>query len=130
LIAPIETVPAIAQNPPAVSGAKPPVSLGAQVFAGNCANCHDWTGKGAQSPYASLLGSRTVNDPAATNILAIVLSGSKSPLPAEHVFMPPFGHGHSDDEIAAVATFINGYFGNGTAALTAADVVTARKALP
>jgi len=129
-IAPIETVGAITQNPPAVSGAKPAAGLGAQVFAGNCANCHDWNGKGAQTPYASFLGSRTVNDPAATNIMAIVLSGSKMPLPAEHVFMPPFGRGHSDDEIAAVSNFINGHFGNGTAALTAADVVKARKALP
>jgi mono/diheme cytochrome c family protein len=129
-VAPIETVPAIAQNPPAVSGAIPPTNLGAQVFAGNCANCHDWNGKGAQSPYANLLGSRTVNDPAATNIIAIALSGSKTPLPAEHVFMPPFGRGHSDDELAAVTNFINGHFGNGTANVTVTDIEKARKALP
>jgi mono/diheme cytochrome c family protein len=107
----------------------PPTSLGAQVFAGNCANCHDWDGKGVQSPYATLLGSRTVNDPAATNLMAILLSGSSAPLPAEHVFMPPFVRGHSDDELAAVANFINGYFGNGTAQITAADVSSARMAL-
>ena len=129
-INPIENAPAIAQNPPAAEDASPPVSLGEQVFAGNCANCHDWDGKGVQSPYATLLGSRTANDPAATNLLAIMLSGSKARLPAEHVFMPPFVHGHSDDELAAVANFINGYFGNGTASVTAVDIDKARRSLP
>jgi len=129
-IAPIQTVPAIAQNPPAASGATPAAGLGEQVFAGNCANCHNWDGNGAQSPYAALLGSRTVNDAAATNMLAILLSGSHVSLPAEHIYMPPFGKGHSDDELAAVANFVNGYFGDGTATVTPADVDKARKMLP
>src|SRR5580698_4247302 len=126
----IDNAPAIAQSPPAANETSPPPGLGVQVFAGNCANCHDWNGKGVQSPYANLLGSRTVNDPDATNLMAIVLSGSNAPLPIEHAFMPPFGHGHSDDELAAVANFVNGYFGNGQAKVTAADIDKARKALP
>jgi mono/diheme cytochrome c family protein len=126
----IETLPAISLNPPAAAAVEPPEDLGEQVFAGNCANCHDWDGKGVQSPYAALVGSRTVNDPAATNLMAILLSGSSTPLPAEHVFMPPFVRGHSDDELAAVVNFVNGYFGNGTAKVSAADIDAARKALP
>ena len=35
--------------------------------------------------------------------MAILLAGSNAPLPVEHAFMPPFAHGHSDDELAAVA---------------------------
>jgi mono/diheme cytochrome c family protein len=128
-IAPIETVPAIAQNPPAASGAAPPGGLGEQVFAGNCANCHDWDGEGAQSSYANLRGSRTVNDPTATNLMAILLSGSDQKLPAQHIFMPAFVRGHSDDELAAVANFVNGYFGNGTSAITATDIDKERKSL-
>ncbi len=126
----IDNATAIAQNPPAATETSPQPGLGVQVFAGNCANCHDWNGKGVQSPYASLLGSRTVNDPDATNLMAIVLSGSNAPLPIEHAFMPPFGRGHSDDELAAVANFVNGYFGDGTTHVTAADIDKARKALP
>jgi mono/diheme cytochrome c family protein len=126
----IENASAIAQNPPAATEASPPSGLGEQVFAGNCANCHDWDGKGVQSPYAALLGSRTVNDPDATNLMAILLAGSNAPLPVEHAFMPPFVHGHTDDELAAVANFVNGYFGNGTTHVTAADIDKARKALP
>ena len=44
--------------------------------------------------------------------------------------MPPFARGHSDDELAAVGNFVTGFFGNGTAHITAADIVKARKALP
>jgi mono/diheme cytochrome c family protein len=129
-IGPIENAPAIAQNPPAANDISPPASLGVQVFAGDCANCHDWDGKGVQSPYANLLGSRTVNDPDATNLMAILLAGSNAPLPVEHAFMPPFARGHGDDELAAVANFVNGFFGNGTTKVTAADIDKARKALP
>jgi mono/diheme cytochrome c family protein len=104
--------------------------LGVRVFAGNCANCHDWDGKGVPSPYADLCGSRTVNDPDATNLKAILLAGSNAPLPVEHAFMPSFARGHSDDELAAVANFVNGFFGNGMAKVAAADIEKARKALP
>ena len=44
--------------------------------------------------------------------------------------MPPFSRGHSDDELAAVANFVNGYFGDGSATVTAADVDKTRKTLP
>jgi mono/diheme cytochrome c family protein len=126
----IEDEPAIAQNPPASTNGKPAGGLGEQVFAGNCANCHDWDGKGVQSPYAALAGSRAVNDPSATNLMTVLLSGSKAKLPAQHVFMPPFERGHSDDELAAVINFVSGYFGNGQAHVTAADIADARKSLP
>jgi mono/diheme cytochrome c family protein/uncharacterized membrane protein YphA (DoxX/SURF4 family) len=125
----IDNEPAVAVNAPAAMGATPPSNLGARVFSGNCANCHDWDGKGVQSPYAALLGSRTVNDPDATNLKAIMVTGSNMPLPIEHAFMPTFAHGHSDDELAAVANFVNGYFGNGTANVSAADIDKQRGAL-
>lgn len=125
----IENTSAIAQNPPATTEASPQPGLGEQVFAGNCANCHDWDGRGVQSPYAGLVGSSTVNDPEATNLIAILLAGSNAPLPVEHAFMPSFAHGHTNDELAAVANFVNNYFGNATARVTAADIDKARKSL-
>jgi hypothetical protein len=81
-----------------------------------------------QSPYADLRASRTVNDPDATNLTAILLAGSNAPLPVEHAFMPPFARDHSDDELAAVANLVNGFFGNGAAKVTAADIDKARRA--
>jgi mono/diheme cytochrome c family protein len=126
----IENAPPIALDPPAATEESPQPDLGEEVFAASCANCHDWDGSGVQSPYASLLGSRTVNDPDATNLIAILLAGSNAPLPIEHAFMPPFAHGRTDDELAAVANFVNHYFGNGTTNVTAADIDKSRKSLP
>jgi mono/diheme cytochrome c family protein len=61
---------------------------------------------------------------------ARLLTGWNAPLPVEHAFMPPFARGHSDDDLAAVANFVNGFFGNGTTKVTAADIGKAQKALP
>jgi mono/diheme cytochrome c family protein len=64
------------------------------------------------------------------NLTAILLAGSSAPLPVEQAFMPPFARGHSADELAAVANFVNGFFGNGTTKVTAADIDKTRQTLP
>lgn len=129
-VQPITTVPAVAEAPPAAKSAPPPANLGSRIFGGECANCHRWDGSGAQSRYATLLGSRTVNDPDATNLVAVLLAGNDVRYPTGRVYMPPFGKGRSDDELAAVANFTSAYFGNGTAHVTAADIDRIRKSLP
>jgi len=123
-ISPIRNAPAIATAVTAASTAA--ASLGQRLFAGECANCHSWDGTGAQSPYAALLGSRTVNDPGGTNLMAVLIEGAQFHFPRENVFMPPFARAHSNDEIAAVANFVSTTFGNGTAKVAAADVAKAR----
>ena len=89
-----------------------------------------WPFAKASLSFSGSSSSRTVNDPDATNLTAILLAGSNAPLPVEHAFMPPFARGHSDDELAAVANFVNGFLGNGTTKVTAADIDKTRKALP
>ncbi|MGO9398401.1 MAG: hypothetical protein ACLP19_11245 [Xanthobacteraceae bacterium] len=41
-----------------------------------------WTGVSAISPYATIAGARAVNDPQATNIAQIVISGTTRHTPA------------------------------------------------
>ena len=50
-------------------------SRGKAMYAGACAGCHDWTGVSPVIPYATLTGVRSVNDPTATNVVQVVLSG-------------------------------------------------------
>lgn len=126
----IDTGPVVARDPPARKEASPSMGLGEEVFAANCANCHNWNGEGVQSPYADLIGSNTVNDPNGTNLINVVLGGSKIELGGQKVFMPPFAVGHSDDELAAVVNFVNHYFGNGTSRVTAANIDAAKQWLP
>ncbi|HVV93371.1 MAG TPA: cytochrome c [Hyphomicrobiales bacterium] len=128
-VRPIANAPAVATDPPARQSPAAPVALGdlgTRTFAGECAGCHAWDGSGVQSPAAALIGSRTVNDPAGTNLVNVMLEGVYLDLNGGPVFMPPFAAAHSNDEIAAVANFVNHRFGNGAAHVTAADVVSAR----
>jgi mono/diheme cytochrome c family protein len=100
---------------------------GARIFAGACAGCHAWNGTGLQSEYATLLGSRSLQDPRATNLVQVILEGTRLQTPDGTVFMPPFAASYSDSEIASAANFIGHQFGNASP-LTANDVGKRRRA--
>ncbi|MGB9317269.1 MAG: cytochrome c [Pseudolabrys sp.] len=96
--------------------------LGRKVFEQACASCHSWTGVSALSPFATISGSRAVNDPTATNAAQIVISGTRRFTPPGAMSMPAFGSTYSDTEIAAVANYVTGRFGSAASKLTAKDV--------
>lgn len=101
--------------------------LGLRVFEGACASCHHWNGSGAQSPYADLLGNRTVNDPTGVNLTQVILHGSSLEFPLSNMFMPAFGRAYSDAEIAAVANYVTGRFGARASTLTPDQIAKRRK---
>ena len=92
------------------------------MFAQACVSCHSWTGESALSPFATISGGRAVNDPAATNVAQIVISGTRRFTPPGAMSMPAFGSTYSDTEIAAVANYVTGRFGSAASKLTAKDV--------
>jgi mono/diheme cytochrome c family protein len=100
---------------------------GKMVFASACASCHGWSGESPVSPMATLTGTWAVNDPAATNVAQIVLSGTKRHTPDGALSMPAFGDAYSDDEIAAVANYVTARFGTKGSKLTAKDVAELRE---
>ncbi len=100
---------------------------GKMVFEGACVSCHSWTGESAISPMATLTGAWAVNDPGATNVAQIVISGTKRHTPDGALSMPAFGNAYSDDEIAAVANYVTARFGTRGSKLTAKDVAELRK---
>jgi mono/diheme cytochrome c family protein len=137
LVVYLRTVPAIAApdlpattaSPAAVSPGEAKVSteaLGKKVFEEACVSCHDWTGVSAISPYATLTGARTVNDPAATNVAQIVISGTRRLTPKGVISMPAFGGAYSDVEIAAVANYVTARFGSAPSKITDKDVAELR----
>ena len=67
------------------------------MFQGACVSCHGWTGESAISPMATLTGAWAVNDPGATNVAQIVISGTKRHTPEGALSMPAFGNAYSDD---------------------------------
>jgi mono/diheme cytochrome c family protein len=100
--------------------------LGRRVFEGACVSCHNWTGVSAISPYATIAGTRTVNDPHATNVAQIVISGTTRHTPSGVLSMPAFGGIYSDAEIAAVANYVTQRFGNERATISDKDVAELR----
>ena len=97
------------------------------IFAGACASCHDWTGVSPTSKYATLTGVRAVNDPSATNVAQTVINGVIRKTAEGIIFMPAFGDGYSDADIAAVSNFVTARFGAEGGHLTEKDIVSLRK---
>jgi mono/diheme cytochrome c family protein len=138
MVAYLRSVPAIASAdlpattaPPAPAshrdGGSTPDPRGKMVFQGACVSCHGWTGESAISRHATLTGAWAVNDPSATNVAQIVISGTKRHTPEDAVSMPAFGSAYSDAEIAAVANYVTARFGSKASRITAQDVAELRK---
>jgi len=102
-------------------------ALGLRIFEGACVGCHAFDGSGAVSKYATLLGTRTVNDSAGTNATQALLVGTHLHTMLGKEFMPGFGNGYSDAELAAVINFVTGRFGT-PSALSPEEVAKRRQA--
>ncbi len=137
MVAYLRSVPAVASAdlpatlaPPASASHKEGGTAdarGKMVFEGACVSCHGWTGQSAVSSFATLTGAWAVNDPGATNVAQIVISGTKRHTPDGVLSMPAFGNAYSDDEIAAVANYVTARFGSKGSKLTAKDVAELRE---
>jgi mono/diheme cytochrome c family protein len=101
--------------------------LGLDIFEGACVGCHSFDGDGAVSKYAALLGTRTINDPAGTNATRVLLQGTHLDAAIGKEFMPGFGNGYSDAEVAAVVNYVTAQFGT-PSAVSPEDVAKRRQA--
>jgi mono/diheme cytochrome c family protein len=70
---------------------------------------------------------RAVNDPSATNVAQTVINGVNRQTADGTIFMPAFGEGYSDDDIAAVSNYVTARMGAQGAHLTAQDVSSLRQ---
>lgn len=109
--------------------------LGAQVYSANCASCHGFNGQGSKDGYYPSLfhNSATANG---SNLLAAILLGVNRETKEGHVFMPPFGaqpnavNHLSNDEIAALANYIQVSYGSGAPGIKPEDVAVIRAGGP
>jgi predicted lipoprotein with Yx(FWY)xxD motif/mono/diheme cytochrome c family protein len=76
------------------------MTAGGTLYSRHCAACHGRQGGGGAGPRLSGNGDLASN----TRVVRQILNGGP--------FMPPFGNVLSDDEVAAVATFIRNSWGN------------------
>jgi mono/diheme cytochrome c family protein len=93
---------------------------GAATFASTCAACHQTTGSGLPGVFPPLAGSEWVNG-RDTTVAAIVLNGITGSLTVKgstyNGTMPTFKAQLSDDQIAAVLTYVRAQWGNTSPAI-------------
>jgi mono/diheme cytochrome c family protein len=104
----------------------PEHAQGLKLFESACASCHQWNGKGQQTPYASLVGTRGVNDATGTNVTQAILQGVNLRVADNDVYMPAFGAAYTDTEVAALANYVIAQFGGKDGSVTPADVAKRR----
>lgn len=106
---------------------------GRKVYAAQCAVCHGAEGRGQTPSYPPLAGNKSITMASPVNSIRMVLNGGYPPgtrkNPRPHG-MPPFSHMLSDDEVAAVVTYIRVAWGNSGTPVTAAQANELRKLLP
>jgi mono/diheme cytochrome c family protein len=118
-----------APKPAAQAAQKPPerkmLERGAAVYGEHCAECHGDKGEGAPPAYPALAGNPSMNAAVAANGIKAILNGGYAPATAGNprpYGMPPYFARLSDQEVAAVLTYIRGAWGNGGAPVSSVDV--------
>lgn len=103
--------------------ANPAASPGTVLYLGHCASCHGADGMGQPPRIPRLAGNPSVLGHDATSAIHVVLDGAG---PAEGSHMPGFRSILSDEQIAAVVSFIRQAWGNGADGIDPAAVSVVR----
>jgi mono/diheme cytochrome c family protein len=133
----LKALPQRDAEPPPTSQARlvaPAVmETGRKVYARQCAICHGDEGRGHPPEYPPLAGNQSITMASPVNSIRMVLNGGYPPgtrkNPRPHG-MPPFSHILSDDEVAAVVTYIRVAWENSGTPVSPAQANELRKLLP
>jgi mono/diheme cytochrome c family protein len=110
-----------ASSPPPASSALPNtessllISLGKTVYDKNCASCHGTQGEGKPPHWPPLANNQSIEMQLAVNPIRMVLNGGYPPGTKGNPMpygMPPFAGLLSDNEVAAVVSYIRTAWGN------------------
>jgi cytochrome c oxidase subunit 2 len=113
-------VAAAADDPAKVWTVADLTAKGAEIYAANCAACHQANGKGVPGAFPALDGSKVVAGPSAAQIALVLAGKAGTAMPAWKQL--------SNADIAAVITYTRNSWGNHSAeAIQPAQVVAARK---
>lgn len=107
------------------------LKLGAQLYEKYCADCHKAAGEGVPPHYPPLAGNRAVVLDSPTNPIRAVLHGGYPPSTQGNprpYGMPPFSTTLSDQEAAAVLSYIRNAWGN-RAAMVSAEQINRQRAV-
>ena len=107
------------------------LNFGQTTYQAHCASCHAPDGRGMPPEYPPLAGNPSIQMQSAVNPIRMVLNGGFPPGTAGNprpYGMPPFAQRLSDDEVAAVVTYIRAAWGNRGAPVSAREANSLRTA--
>ena len=105
---------------------------GAKIYDQHCKSCHQENGAGVPPAYPPLANNQAISMEFSVNPIRMVLFGGYPPGTKDNprpFGMPPFAYSMTDQEVAAVVTYMRQSWGNRGGAVSAADVARYR-ALP
>lgn len=108
-----------------LTSADPSMPLGPRLYLDNCAGCHFDDGRGAAEIFPALDGNALVNAELATGLIHVILHGAELPSTEQRpARLRMQGHAWrlSDEEVAALATFVRQGWSNQASAVSASAV--------
>ena len=105
---------------------------GQAIYLDNCAACHTQSGEGIARLFPALKGMPAVQQSDASSLIRVVLQGTRAAatdMAPTGPAMPSFGWRLSDDQVAAVLTYIRNDWGNAAPAVGGSDVGSQRRTL-
>jgi mono/diheme cytochrome c family protein len=115
--------------PKRVPAEDPMMRVGQAIYHDYCAACHTAEGTGIPQLFSALKSNPAVQSDDATNLIRIVLQGAQSVatgLVPTAAAMPAHGWKLSDEQVAAVITYIRNSWGNAASSVKASDVGSIR----
>ncbi|NIG22153.1 c-type cytochrome [Pantoea sp. Al-1710] len=108
------------------------MKMGENVYSANCTACHNSDGKGIPNLAASLANNPGLLADDASSIITTVLQGGRGAVTAGNPTsgaMPSFAWKLSDEQVAAVATYLRNSWGNAAKPVRADEVADKRALL-
>jgi len=103
------------------------MKVGEAIFIDTCMACHTRKGEGIPHVFPKLAGSTVVTQDDPSSLIHVVISGAQAAATPSHPTaptMPSLGFRLSDDQIAAVVTYVRNSWGNAASPVTS-DAVRA-----
>jgi mono/diheme cytochrome c family protein len=105
------------------------VARGEKLYEDRCADCHQRGGEGLPRIYPPLANNESIGMRYPINAIRVVVNGGFPPSTQDNprpYGMPPFGQDLSDEDIAAVVSYVRQSWGNHAPAVSPAEIADAR----
>lgn len=115
-----------------LNSADPSIGLGPRLYLDNCNGCHFSDGKGAKGIFPELDGNAMVVARQSGGLIDVILNGARMPSTQSYpmrLAMPSFRDRLSDEEVAALATFLRQSWSNNAGPVDESAVAARRQKL-